>query len=214
MKKRHGINNGYKRSDSLDGDSSKTGQFNVLEYQELLEKARQLRQNFDNPKSIPYQDKRREDQPPKSGEQDRKFTEFLSSLAQKRRPPSVSETGSSSSDSETVQSGLSFRDRNNIRDLGSTYDASKFAGKSDSGLAGQSSDLKHRDSRRNSLSTFRDYDSQLQNMVRQKLAPMEHPTIKIDETPKAARSKPVLKEKREFLIIKKTFFTGRGGRAV
>ena len=109
LKKRHGFNNGYKRSDSLDGDLTKAGQhFNVSEYHELLEKAKKLQHNYDklppnpspNPKATLNPNPNSNGNPDsksgnekekqklnKSGEQDQKFTEFLSSLTQK---PSVS----------------------------------------------------------------------------------------------------------------------------
>jgi hypothetical protein len=183
MKKRHGLF-GPKRSDSLDeGNSSKTNQLTqVTGYRELLERAQMLQHQLKSDKLKPDSTK------PKMGEPDRKFSDFLSSLTQKRRPEnSRPETGSSSSDScqEDTEVSRTQDPRSRIRD-----------------------------SRRSSLSTIPDTDRESEYPARsmglKKLAPIQKPSIKIDETPRVPRTQPLLKEKGElmnsfFLLLNSLF---------
>jgi len=126
---------------------------------------------------------------PQKGDQDRKFSEFLSSLGQKRKPTSISETGSSSSDSENQYQGSG--NSNLSRDSWHTVKKNPDASKS------KTSDS----SRRDSEATIRDFESSIRKMGT-KLSPIRKPSIKIDETPKPARTQPLLREKgkSEFLV--------------
>ena len=180
LKKRHGLfgNGGSKKSDSLD-ESSKTGKLTQVNgYQSMLDKAQMLQQMTSSDPTTSNKKKQQQ----QKGDQERKFSEFLSSLGQKRKPTSISETGSSSSDSENPNPGNS----NLCQDSWPT--AKKYPNP-------DASKSKTTDSsRRDSEATIRDFESAIRNMGL-KLSPIRKPSIKIDETPKAARTQPLLREK-------------------
>ena len=179
MKKRHGFFAGSKRSDSLDEGSiaAKDHVASAKEYRQLVSRAEQLQAEIKNDKNKP-------ETRPRTNDLDRKYSDFLTSLAQKRRPDlSRPETGSSSSDSEPATGRAANRKRSDSVE-------SRHRG----GGGGESVS-----SRRNSLSTIPDTDVDFgissRHMGAKKLAPIAKPSIKIDETPRPARTKPLLIEK-------------------
>jgi hypothetical protein len=190
LKKRHGFFGGSKKSDSLD-ESSKTGKLTQVNgYQSMLDKAQMLQQMTSSTPETSNGSKKQYQQLERKGDQDRKFSEFLSSLGQKRKPTSISETGSSSSDSENQGSGSG--NSNLCQDSWPTVkkypnpDATKS----------KTTDS----SRRDSEATIRDFESAVRNMG-MKLSPIQKPSIKIDETPKAARTQPLLREKGKSVFV-------------
>ena len=171
LKKRHGFFSGSKRSDDV--SVAKDHVTGVTEYRQLVARAEQLQAEIKNDRNKP-------ESRPRTNEVDRRYSDFLSSLAQKRRPEgSRPETGSSSSDSEPVTARAANRRR------------------SDS-VESRQRGRESVSSRRNSLSTIPDTDADVdfgvanRYMGAKKLAPITRPAIKIDETPRPARTKPVL----------------------